>query len=150
MRDKEDRSSVEEGFYLASQWQLMWRKFKKHKLAMFGGSVVAIFYIVGMFCGFFSPYDIYERHIDYIYCPPQRVHFFDEKRGFHLRPFVYAVKRTRDMETLQRIYKEDKTKKNFIYFLVRGDKYKLWNLFPANIHLFGLEEGTIFLFGTDL
>src|SRR5690606_752102 len=30
-----------------------------------------------------------------------------------------------------------------------GDPYKLWGLFDSNIHLFGVEEGTAFLFGTD-
>ncbi|RLE09487.1 ABC transporter permease [Candidatus Aerophobetes bacterium] len=147
MRDA-GQISAEERYYVASQWQLMWRKFKKHRLAVFGGTILAIFYFVAMFCEFFSPYDIYKRHIKYVYCPPQRVHFFDEE-GFHLPPFVYGLKKRINMRTLQATYTEDKDKKYLVDFFVHGDKYKFWNLFTTDIHLFGVKEGTIFLFGTD-
>jgi len=148
MRRKKEEISAEERLYVASQWQLMGRKFKKHKLAIFGGVVLGIFYLVAIFCEFFSPQDIYKGYTQYIYCPPQRIRFFDEK-GFHFRSFVYGFKRTRDPKSLRRIYTEDKTKKYPIYLFVRGDKYKLWNLFEADIHLFGVKEGVMFLFGTD-
>jgi len=147
MGNEKKKASVKESFYVASQWQLMWRKLIKHKLAIFGGTILAIFYTIAIFCEFFSSYDIYKR-TDYIYCPPQRIHFFNEK-GFHFRPFVYGLKQTMDPETWRRIYIEDKTKKYSIYFFVRGDKYKFWNIFASNIHLFGIKDGTIFLFGTD-
>ncbi len=149
MKDKKKEVSAEERFYLASQWQLMWRKFIKHKLAIVGGTILVIFYIVAIFCEFFSPQDIYKRYTNYINLPPQRVRFFDEE-GFHFRPFVYGIKRTRDPETRKRIYEEDKTRKYPIHFFVRGYKYKLWNLFETDIHLFGVKEpGVIFLFGTE-
>ena len=140
--------TTEEKYYLASQWQLMWRKFKKHKLAILGGIVLAIFYIVAIFCEFFSTQDIYNYHKEYLYSSPQRIRFFDDK-GFNLRPFVYGIDNKRDPVTLRRICVDDKTKKYPIYFFIRGDKYKLWNLFETDIHLFGVKEGTIFLFGTD-
>ncbi len=148
MRKNKDKISGEEKYYVASQWQLMWRKLIKHKLAIFGGTVLLFFYIVAIFCGFFSPYDIHKRYTKYIYCPPQKIHFFDEKE-FSLRPFVYGLKFTSDPETWRRIYIEDKTKKYPIYFFVHGDKYKFWNLFETDVHLFGVKEGNIFLFGTD-
>ena len=140
--------SPEERYYIASQWQLMWRKFKKHKLAIFGGIILTIFYIVAIFCEFFSTYDIYKRHPRYDYCPPQRIRFFD-RSGFNFRPFVYDLKLTINPKTWRKIYIEDKTKKYPIYFFVHGDKYKLWNLFPMDVHFFGTKQGTIFLFGTD-
>ncbi len=125
----------------------MWRKLKKHKLAILGGTVLAIFYVLAIFCEFFSPYDMYRRS-EYIYSPPQRIHFFDEKR-FYFRPFVYGRNVTLDLDSFERIYEVDTTKKHFIQFFVHGDKYKLWNLFPTDIHLFGVEEGIISFFGTD-
>ncbi len=149
MRKSKDRISAEEKYYMASQWQLMWRKFRKHKLAILGGTVLLIFYILALFCGFFSPSNIYKRYTKYVDCPPQRVHFFDEN-GFNLRPFVYGIKRRIDPKTWRKIYTEDKTKKYPVYFLVHGDEYKLWGLFKTDIHLFGAKGGgTIFLFGTD-
>jgi len=147
MRTKEGISAEEE-FYVASQWQLMWRKFIKHKLAILGISILAIFYIAGIFCEFFSSYEVCHRYPEYVYCPPQRIHFFDEE-GFHFRPFVYGFKRGMDLKSFRRIYTEDKTKKYPIYFFTHGDEYKLWNLFKADIHFWGVKEGIMFLFGTD-
>ena len=46
MNMEKDELTAEERYYVASQWQLVWRKFRKHKLALFGGSVLAIFYII--------------------------------------------------------------------------------------------------------
>jgi len=148
MRKKKEKVSTEEEYYIASQWQLMWRKFRKHKLALLGGAILAIFYSTAIFCELFSTQDIYQEHLKYIYCPPQRIHFFDEE-GFHFRPFVYGLRRTIDPDTWRKIYVEDKTKKYPIYFFVHGDKYKIWGLFEADVHLFGVKGGTIFLFGTD-
>lgn len=138
----------EEEYYIASQWQLIWRKFRKHRLALLGGGILAFFYIAAIFCEFISPYDIYKRHRGYVHCPPQRVHFFD-KEEFSLRPFVYGLKLTVDDEKWRRLHTTDETKKYYLRFLVRGDEYELWNLFRTDIHLFAVEEGEMFLFGTD-
>jgi len=145
---KKEKINAEEKFYLASQWQLMWRKFIKHRLAVTGGIILIIFYIIAMFHGFFSTYDINTRFSSFVYCPPQRIHFFDREK-FHLRPFVYKLKEIMDPKTWRRTYLEDETERYFIYLFVRGDKYRIWNLFVANIHLLGTKKGTIFLFGTD-
>jgi len=144
----EKKVTAEEKFYLASQWQLMWRKLRKHKLALGGGTILVVLYILAIFCSFFSPYHVKERHPNYIFCPPQRIHFFDEE-GFRFRPFVYGLKGSIDLDTFERVYKVDKNKKYPIYFFVHGHKYKLLNLFETDIHFFGVKGGTIFLFGTD-
>lgn len=149
---KNKKNTIKESYYIASQWKLMWRKFIKHKLAIIGMIVLSIFYITAIFCEFFAPYSKDIRFKDYVYCPPTRIHFIDEK-GFHLRPFVYGLKMERDKETLRMKYTVDKTKKYPVYLFVRRDEYKLWNLFSTNIHLWGLKgdqnHGVIFLFGTD-
>ena len=33
-----------EQYFVATQWQLMWRKFTRHRLAVIGGVVRAVFY----------------------------------------------------------------------------------------------------------
>ena len=137
-----------ESYYLASSWQLMRRKFFKHKLALFGGLVLLIFYIVGpLFAGFFSPADVMHRHRGYVLAPPQVPQIFHE--GRLRRPFVYGYDLTRDPETLRRIYTKNKTKIHPINFFVRGHEYKLLGLFPTDVHFVGVREGTMFLFGTD-
>lgn len=142
------KAAIEEEFYVASQWKLMWRKFKRHKLAILGGTILTILYVMAVFCEFFSVQDIYEQRLKHIYHPPQRIHFFDEE-GFHFRPFVYECRGARDPETFRTMYVENRAKRCPIYFFIRGDRYKLWNLFPGDIHLFGVKEGTLFLFGAD-
>ena len=146
----ESKTTAEEKLYMASQWRLMWRKFKKHKLAMVGLIVLILFYVVAVFCEFFATQDPHKRHHKYIHCPPQGLHFFDEQGRFHLRPFAYGLKRVRDPETLQRLYTAEVSRKYPLYFFVSADEYKLWNLIPLKVHLFGTKENfPLFLFGTD-
>jgi len=140
----------EERYYMASQWQLMWRKFKRHKLALIGGSVLLLLYLAAFFCGFIAPYDIYRRNSDYLFCPPQPIRFIDESGGFHIRPFVYGYTRQRNPETLELEFTVDKSQQFPIRLFGHGDAYKFWGLFEADRHLFGVEEpGYFFLMGTD-
>ena len=66
-------SPMEQEVYLYSQWQLMWLKFKKHKLAVIGGGVVLLFYLVAVLHPFLAPYNEVDR-TDYIYFKPQKMH----------------------------------------------------------------------------
>ncbi len=142
-------AGYEESYYLASQWQLMWRKLRKHKLALGSIAALLLFYLIAIFCEVIAPYHLETRNIKYILCPPQSLHFFD-KEGFHFRPFVYGFKREIDPVSLRKIYNADKTKKYPLYFFVRGDKYKFWNIFKTDLHLLGVkDDGVLFLLGTD-
>jgi peptide/nickel transport system permease protein len=142
--------TAEERYYLASQWQLMWRKFKKHSLAKISLGILGLFYLLAALCEFIAPYGLeaYNRH--YTYCPPQRLHFFDEQ-GFQLRPFVYGITSKRDPDTLRRHYTEDRSKRYPIRLFVRGEEYRLLGVWTTDRHLFGVdgEDGVIFLLGTD-
>lgn len=138
----------EERYFIASQWQLMRWKFRKHKLALTGLSVLAVFYIVAIFCEFFAPYGPGKRFSAYLYAPPQRIHFFDKEDGLQW-PFVYDLNREYNPETFRYTFVVDKSKKYPIQFFVRGESYKLWNLFPASLHLFGVKGIPVLLFGTD-
>lgn len=42
---------------VASQWQLTWWAFKKHRLAMIGLWIVAFFYVIAIIPGFFAMND---------------------------------------------------------------------------------------------
>ena len=141
----------QESYYIASQWRLMWRKFKTHRLAMVGTAIVGFFIVTGtLFCEFFATHDIYERDSDYILCPPQKIHFVDADGRFHLRPFVYHLTTERNMDTFALECTEDTAVRYPIHLLVRGDEYKLWGLFPGRLHLLGIrDEGAFYLFGTD-
>ncbi|NLW56281.1 MAG: ABC transporter permease [Firmicutes bacterium] len=129
-----------------SQWRLMWRKFKRNRIAVVGGIVVLLFYLVALFGDFIAPYTLEQRMTRYSYLPPQRVYFF---AGGRFQPHVYALETGRDPITLQRTYVPNPDKRIPIRFFVEGAPYKLFGLIPARRHLFGVEEGIISLFGTD-
>ncbi|NMB00667.1 MAG: ABC transporter permease [Firmicutes bacterium] len=130
-----------------SQGALIWRSFRRHRLAMIGSVLLFIFYTVVIFSDFIAPYAVNQRFSQYTLIAPQRIHIFGEN-GLQ-RPFVYGFERTRDPVTFQAVYTLDKDTTYPVEFFVRGHSYKLFGLFETDIHLFGSEQGPIFLFGTD-
>lgn len=141
--------TAEERLYVSTQWQLMWRKFRKHKLAQAGGVLLLLLYFIAIFCEFVAPMDYTERYNgQYILCPPMNIHIMHE--GKLRAPFFYGITKTNDPMTLQRIYAENKEEIHTLKLLAKGAPYKLWGLIPGNLHLLGTEDGTpFFLFGTD-
>ena len=140
---------AEERLYLASQWRLMWLRFRKHKIALVGTAMCGLLYCLGIFCEFIAPYSLNSRRVGFVYTPPQRIRFFHEGT-FHLRPFVYRLDLRVDPLSRRKIYTEDKSRPFPIQLLPRGESYRFWGLFDADVHLFGVdEEATLFIFGTD-
>jgi peptide/nickel transport system permease protein len=134
--------------YLASQWRLMWWKFKRHKIALASGIFLAALYSMILICEFLAPYNLHTRNVDFIHSPPQRVHLFHE--GTFVGPFVYGRDMKLDLATLKRGYVDNKNKLHAIRFLCRGDAYKFWGLGEGNFHLIcPAEKGQLFLLGTD-
>lgn len=146
---EEEAPAGDERIYVASQWQLTWWKFRRHRLAIVSGIVLIIIYLLAAFCEFLSPYDPNVYDVKYTYAPPQRIRFIDKDGRFHMRPFVYGYKREIDLETLRRKYVPDPDKVYPIYFFVKGAPYKFWGIWESDLHLFGVKEGTIFLLGAD-
>lgn len=139
----------DERYLNASTRQLIWWRFKKHRLAMVGLGVVCALYLSAVFCEFLVPYDKDARHSDSIYASPSPVRFFDEE-GRLCWPFVYRRYPRVDPHTYQRVYVEDTTEKFPIRFFVRTSEYDFWGLWRSNLHLFGVDPpGRVFLFGTD-
>ncbi|AEE96396.1 ABC transporter permease [Mahella australiensis] len=144
---QQKKAEKEEAYYVASQWQLMWWKFRKHKLAMIAAPVLIILYLGAIFADFLVPAVPEQRFPDYKNAPPQVIRFYEEGEGWQ-KPFVYEIKRHTDPETFQRVYTIDKSKKYPVHFFGRGVEYKLFGLFNTNIHLI-TSDGPLFLLGTD-
>jgi peptide/nickel transport system permease protein len=133
---------------LASQWRLMWLKFKRHKLAVWSGAFLLAVYVVAMFCEVFAPYGGQTRNTDFVRAPPQSVRLFHD--GRFVGPFVYGYEQKLDVETLRRNYEIDPSRVQPIRFFCRGEAYSFWGLFEAGGRLFcPAETGTLFLMGTD-
>jgi peptide/nickel transport system permease protein len=149
LQDDKNGKKGGESFLTATQGQLIWRAFKKHRLAHGSMIVLLLVYLVAVFAEFLSPYSPMVRFTEHLYAPPQRIHFWDGER-FSLRPFVYGREQQLDLETLKRSYAEVKDQKYYVKLFHRGEPYKMWGLFEMRMHLFGVDRpGTIFLFGAD-
>jgi peptide/nickel transport system permease protein len=133
---------------IATQWQLVWRRFRKHRLALAGVAIIAILVVTSLFAEFLAPYGPSERNPRYVNGPPMLVRVMDAD-GYHLRPFVFGRKMSRDPVTLRPEPIVDETSQWPLQFFVRGQEYSFWGLFRSNFHLFGTENGFIHLFGTD-
>jgi len=143
----------DEAFFRAGQWQLVWWKFRRHKLAQLAMVVLGIFYFIAIFAEIVSPFDPLHRMQEYTAMPPVHVYVIDP-HGKLRAPFVFGVERTRDPVTLRPMYKEDLKSIYPIGLFVKGDPYKMWGLIEWDRHLFGVEpQGKkilpFFLLGTD-
>ncbi|GGB63023.1 peptide ABC transporter permease [Roseibium aquae] len=144
----EELTPEQERFYQASQWQIMWWKFKRHKLAVWSGVVLILFYLCVPFAEVIAPYTANTRDSNHLYAPPQPLHLFHE--GRFVGPFVYGMKSELDMTNLKWVFSEDRTDVQPVRFFCSGDPYKFWGLLDADFHLFcPAEGGTLFLLGTD-
>jgi len=138
----------QERFYLASQWKLMWWKFKRHRVAVVSGVILLVMYGSTLVTEILAPYNLHSRHTDFIYAAPQRVHLFHD--GHFVGPFVYAQTKRLDMTNLRRVYTPDRTQPRPLRFFCEGDAYRFWGLVDMSVHLVcPARDGTAFLLGTD-
>ena len=127
---KVSRLSVDDPLHyeILSQRQLIWRKFRRHRVAFLCGIFLMVFYVLAIFAEFFAPYGSFKRDTSFLYAPPTPIHFVDEDGTFHPRPFVYKIENELSLETFQRTYVEVKSEKYFVQFLVKGEPYPLARL----------------------
>jgi peptide/nickel transport system permease protein len=137
-----------ERYYLASQWRMMWWRFKRHKVAVVSGLVLLLSYASTLFTEMLAPYDLQTRNSDFIYAPPQRIRLWHD--GALSWPFVYPFSYKLNMQTLKREYTPDFSRPQPVRFFCAGDPYKFLGLIDADFHLIcPPEDGTMFLLGTD-
>jgi len=143
-----DRISV------ATQWQLMWWRFRKHRAAIVAAIVLLLFYVVVLFADFLAYSDPAQDNAEILLLSPQSVHLWD---GDEFKPHVYGFTGKRDPKTFKKVYTVDPEKKIPVVLFAEGYEYKLLGLFETNRHLIGVDreatdttaEESIFLLGTD-
>jgi peptide/nickel transport system permease protein len=128
----------------------MWWQYKKNKLAYVGMFVLSALYLMAIFAGVVAPYGSTERFGGLEMAPPTRIRIFTEEGRLH-RPFIYALKGGVDMETLRRVFEEDRSERYPIYFFVESDPHKLLGLIRIDWRLFGTEsrDAPLLIFGAD-
>jgi peptide/nickel transport system permease protein len=151
-REPDAAASGDQRVFVASQWQLMWWRFRKHKVAVVSAFVIAAFYLVVVGADFLAYADPNASEAQRSLMPPQRVYWFD---GWRFGPYVHGFKGARDPQTFKRVYVADPSEKITLRFFAQGFEYHFLGLIPMTRHLIGVDGGreatkTIFLLGTDV
>ena len=149
---KKERS--QEDYYLASQWVLMGRKLKRHKLARVSMVILGILYFCALFGQFLAPYGLEEFDGLYRNSAPTKIYWIHE--GEYVGPYVCKLQKTINKTDFSVTITEDITEYYPIEWFVHGSEYKFLGLFKTDLHLFGVGEGSkggtgakIMLFGAD-
>lgn len=141
-------SKSDRGLEVASQWKLMWWKYRKNKLAIVGFLVGVIFYTMAIFAEFFAPKGAEFFDPIYVFAPPQPIILFHEGRW---DPFVYGLKFERDPVSFKKTWAIDYETRIPVGVFVQGEPYKLLGFIPSDRHLFGTKEldAPMYLMGAD-
>jgi peptide/nickel transport system permease protein len=145
-------TDAEERISVAPQWQLMWWRFRKHKLALVSTVLVILFYVVVAFADFLAYADPLASEAQRALISPQVIHLFEDGR---FAPYVEGLVGARDPQTFKRVYVADPNSKVSLTLLPRGFSYKLLGIIPMDRHLLGVSgdnatpENSLFLLGTD-
>lgn len=144
----EKLSPEQEKYFRASQWQMMWWKFKRHKLGVWSAVILVLIYGSTLISEFIAPYGVGTRNPRAIYAPPTEIHLFHD--GSFVGPFVYGTRFKLNVETLKREYTEDTRRIYKLQFFCQGDAYNFWGFVPMRFHFVCPSEGgNLYLFGTD-
>lgn len=137
---------------VASQWQLMWWKFRKHKPAMIGGIVTILVYLIALFAEFLAPFPTDRFSAQHTYAPPTRLHLFETtEEGTRFNPYVNGYAIEIDPVALRRTFVVDESVKHYVNLFVEGEPYKLFGVFEASVRLIGPEDpdAPMYLLGAD-
>ena len=143
-------NAKKEDLYSAKPWQLIWRRFSKHILAVISLWFLVLLALCAVFAEVVAPYDPFKVERLHTLAPPTGIHLFHE--GQFVGPFIYPLKRTRDAETTRVSYQEDVETALPLRLFHAGSDYSFFGLFKTDIHLFGVEgdrRDQINLLGTD-
>ncbi|MGE0451859.1 MAG: ABC transporter permease [Vicinamibacterales bacterium] len=129
-----------------SPGRIFWRQLRKSPLAIAGGGVLTFFYALALLAPFVAPYSEEEMDRQRYFHPPHALHWVDADGSFHWRPFVRL---TRLADPSQFTYAEVPGEERPLRFFVRGEPYTALGLISSDRHLFGVDDGRVYLMGTD-
>ena len=119
-----------------SMRQLVWRRFRKHRLAVVALFVICFLYFIAVFAEFLAPQDIERKDLDYANCPPQPICFSFQQGGF----YTPVLRQHIDEITLRKTYVQHPDEVLKLGFFVAGDEYRLVGLIPCRTHFFGVDR----------
>ena len=142
--------SAAERYATATQLQLTWWRFRRHRLAMVSLVVLILAYSVALMADFLATTDPHATDARTSYIAPQPIHWFDADGSF--RPYVYGLKGVRDIRTFKLIYTLDTSRKVYLQLLAHNYTWSFMGI-RSDLHLLGLKDARqgdgIYLLGTD-
>lgn len=136
-----------------SQFGLMWRRFKRHRLAVVSLWIAGFFYLVALLAEFLAPVDPSAYSARYTYAPPQGLHFLyqNEDGGWAFGPHVFGYKTEIDPVALRRTFVIDETVRLPVRFFAESEPYKLMGFIPMAIKFIGVENprDPFYILGAD-
>jgi peptide/nickel transport system permease protein len=137
---------------VAGQWQLIWWRFRRNKIALLSGAVVLAIYLVAIFAEFLAPFspDYYEGR--YAYAQPQQLNLFHiDENGWRFFPHVNGYSSSVDPVSFKRTFVPDPDKPVPVAFFGKGEPYRMFGFIPADIHLITPvnPRDPMYLFGAD-
>ena len=129
---------------LASQRELVWQKFREHRLAYFSLLLVVAIYLVGGFCELVAPRTPDYYYARYTLVQPQTLICLSRRRGFAAcraaRIRIFIQTRSADAAADFRAGRGGASSRR----VVRGRRgaYYLWGLIPLRTHLIGPDDPT--------
>ncbi|KRA97438.1 peptide ABC transporter permease [Devosia sp. Root685] len=136
-----------------SQLGLMWRRFRRHKLALISLWVVVLFYLVALLAEFLAPTDPGAYSARYTYAPPQGIHFVavNEDGSWEFGPYVNGYKTEIDPVALRRTFVIDEEVRLPVRFFAESKPYMLAGVIPMSIKFMGVENprDPFYILGAD-
>lgn len=143
-------SQDEERISIASNWTLVWWRFRKNKLAVVSTIILLLLALVVLVPDFFTTLDPEQTNARLAFIPIQNIHWLDEGK---IKPWVPGVVGERDPVTLKMVWTTDESQKIYLKFFSKGLPYKILGLVETDLHLVGAvnseEASQIYLLGTD-
>jgi peptide/nickel transport system permease protein len=141
-------AAVEDRIAVASNWKLVWWRFRRHRLAVVSAVLLILMYCVVIAPDFFSTQNPEQTDARQAFIPAQGIRLFHEGR---LDPWVPAVTGKRNPVTLRMEWTVDPTKRVPVSFFGRGHTWHFLGLIETNRHLIVSDDPRqrIFLLGSD-
>ncbi len=130
----------------------MWKNLRKNPLALLGGLILILFYLVVITADFVAPYPPNTQQPDGSLLPPTKIYLSDVNSKQFIGPHVYpTILSPTDINTGDRRLIVNYTQPDKIAFFVSGYEYKIFGIIPSNLHLFGTKNKKAFIniLGTD-
>ena len=140
--------AAEDRIAVASNWKLVWWRFRRHRLALFCAGLLIALYMVVLCPDFFSTQNPETTDARQAFIPVQSLHLFDDGK---LSPWVPAIVGKRHPVTLRMEWTADPSRKVRVQFFTPGPVYHVFGVFESRLHLIGPADPTqrIFLLGSD-